>query len=1728
LIYFVLIPSKHQKRKSQRRIIEADWEVDSEGKDYLNLAMFHKALYQLADRWTLTLDPVEYVTFLEKLLDLITTRDHTTGERIWRIIPFEIDFSNFQYGRRDRDDDEQWSDSSSDGDGDDHTDTNGATNGEPTEDEEEHEGDAESKAEATVPATAAATDVVVSEGVASGEASTLTKLNPSDDQLGLMEDGFVPLNEEERRLRRETRAKTLGEWEAKMSVLQNKLNDTIENRGKISMERDPSDLSMMDSTLIGNGESHRYKPHRLSVNGLDQLGSVALTSASSDGSRYLTSGGTWSRSPRGSPKHSPRGSPSGTPRTRTPRGDGNDSKSSRRSPSTNDALGLPHREHKRSLSAGALRPITGNSAGTMDSRGQRSPKGGGSRSPRTPRSQSPGHSDAMIAIGSMAGALAEALAARMINGEQINGGRRGDNDGDVNDRDAEAALTAAVRRATEAGSRTAHRRAHSNTAAATHADGTTSESLAELDRIPGAALTSPITGAASSAATSTNGGTLKSSPNNSTYNLRSPAAGGMHHPKVGHRSDATVSRRTTSDGDHHLGAWSHDHENNPGHFKGSVKGSFTQAARFADRNKGPQEPSQTIHDAEVAASTGRRTTRRTTTTNGSINNNSNGVGVDDLSDDRSPERTKRQHRSPVLNPRRGSPDHSPPPPSSSTTATGTTNVVHGEPRSGATTESHPFSFALDSRDRHQQTHGGGGSHSRRGSSTFAQLQEERRRRAEEYRRHEMEKRTLLLEKISERERLRQARRRQVEGQRMVRRAGIALLAAMESGDEEAVTAASSLLVRLREDQDRVAMEASPPPPPLTITQSGPSYNAHRSTLGASNNHNNSGSTRALLPSSSVPSIPSKHQTPPRVGEGIGDGSSTWRFASTPDHTLPVGASHQSLSILGSGSRDDIQQMQKRRPKQDLVVPQAITGQRLSITSRHHQKVVPRLRRALYSLQFANMSKKKSAQFILQMLVSHHTGNPSLDGAPMSPIAQSPNVGTTNSSQAAPIGVPTLSPASSGLNLLSPLPPLSISTSSSSTVSSLPTGTHSTSVPVTAPGLSISTGAHQSGNMSPGGIINNGVGGPPLSPLVSSHQTIASLLTSLLSSSTSDSERHDKRTSLAAVTAMLSPQVGRVPPTHRSSTSSPTRPFAHGGGGNGSGSNGHSPSTSLVPPSGASAATSVSSPSGSPTTPGSTNNNSGGSRKRFLTMLRAAMSPNTPSTTVTTATPSSNDVRPNLSRATSNGASSIAPSSATSSTIVSSTSTSTDVTSSAQSTTTTNAPSSTKRLTLSRSVPSLGNTPPTNTRTFGPSIDVSALSAAIMKGNALGSPRSSVPSSAAVSPSPASSGNTSPTHHHHSNSYGRSSERRHVLNKQKSLSPPSATVVAATIPESSSSTSTSTSTMSGTVVAPVPPSTEDSSIPIHEPTIIEEEKTIDDPEPLSSSNAAVVSGIMEEEKVEEKQPWQLALEAVEADSGPIDYFTAATAPSFQRQPSSFLSNVYEVNVKTTNTMMGSAPVVRRRRVPVNPLATPPSATTTKPRNGSNGRTGGRAGSKPRTPPAVILPRVATATSTSATTGFSSPSSTTTPTTLPALTPPTVTNSSTSNSGGSRTPRTARMVPRAAMVMASPALSSSPSSIIATPPHQRGSVTDCSHVRRPHPPLHAATTATSHNATVTLSPSVMMASAPVAQRPVFSWHKKTPSGNIPTTNGGMNGLLDLRGPAVASADALNGWRDTPSST
>ena len=51
-----------------RKSAEADWEGDSEGHEVMDAELFKKAIFQLADLWTNSLEPDEYVNFLSDLL----------------------------------------------------------------------------------------------------------------------------------------------------------------------------------------------------------------------------------------------------------------------------------------------------------------------------------------------------------------------------------------------------------------------------------------------------------------------------------------------------------------------------------------------------------------------------------------------------------------------------------------------------------------------------------------------------------------------------------------------------------------------------------------------------------------------------------------------------------------------------------------------------------------------------------------------------------------------------------------------------------------------------------------------------------------------------------------------------------------------------------------------------------------------------------------------------------------------------------------------------------------------------------------------------------------------------------------------------------------------------------------------------------------------------------------------------------------------------------------------------------------------------------------------------------------------------------------------------------------------------------------------------------------------------------------------------------------------------
>jgi hypothetical protein len=71
-MYWVFVPAGTPEECAER--VEADWEFDSKGKDYMDFEMFREAIFQMADIWCKTVQEKEYVGFLSKLFfDMKTT-----------------------------------------------------------------------------------------------------------------------------------------------------------------------------------------------------------------------------------------------------------------------------------------------------------------------------------------------------------------------------------------------------------------------------------------------------------------------------------------------------------------------------------------------------------------------------------------------------------------------------------------------------------------------------------------------------------------------------------------------------------------------------------------------------------------------------------------------------------------------------------------------------------------------------------------------------------------------------------------------------------------------------------------------------------------------------------------------------------------------------------------------------------------------------------------------------------------------------------------------------------------------------------------------------------------------------------------------------------------------------------------------------------------------------------------------------------------------------------------------------------------------------------------------------------------------------------------------------------------------------------------------------------------------------------------------------------------------
>jgi len=75
----VILPGFSEEES--KKVIEDDWENDSQGAETLDYFLFYRAIFQLADIWTNSLDVKEYVDFLIKIFRRITARKiiHSDG-----------------------------------------------------------------------------------------------------------------------------------------------------------------------------------------------------------------------------------------------------------------------------------------------------------------------------------------------------------------------------------------------------------------------------------------------------------------------------------------------------------------------------------------------------------------------------------------------------------------------------------------------------------------------------------------------------------------------------------------------------------------------------------------------------------------------------------------------------------------------------------------------------------------------------------------------------------------------------------------------------------------------------------------------------------------------------------------------------------------------------------------------------------------------------------------------------------------------------------------------------------------------------------------------------------------------------------------------------------------------------------------------------------------------------------------------------------------------------------------------------------------------------------------------------------------------------------------------------------------------------------------------------------------------------------------------------------------
>jgi hypothetical protein len=80
-------------RENAADIAQKEWENDSFGEKYMNKSKFKQAWFQLADTWTATTSPSEYVIFLQGILQCLTVKQ--AGKRVWRSDSMIQSFDNF-------------------------------------------------------------------------------------------------------------------------------------------------------------------------------------------------------------------------------------------------------------------------------------------------------------------------------------------------------------------------------------------------------------------------------------------------------------------------------------------------------------------------------------------------------------------------------------------------------------------------------------------------------------------------------------------------------------------------------------------------------------------------------------------------------------------------------------------------------------------------------------------------------------------------------------------------------------------------------------------------------------------------------------------------------------------------------------------------------------------------------------------------------------------------------------------------------------------------------------------------------------------------------------------------------------------------------------------------------------------------------------------------------------------------------------------------------------------------------------------------------------------------------------------------------------------------------------------------------------------------------------------------------------------------------------------------